>query len=212
MGIPNIMKTFMKAGKRQCKRGPKHDITCRPARTSVGVSARSKNQRELHKVCERRASLNTIQQILERDPCMARQRNAAGQTPLHVVVQSGSTPEVVNCLLEHYPEAASIQNREGKAPLHYACSISPHLVVVKALCNASPQTVNLEDKFGVSALEYAIINDAPACVIKLLHRTSERQWFAASKRKVLIKSSRVTPAVAKVNQRKKEAPMLPQHR
>eukprot|EP00957_Ditylum_brightwellii_P163466 12445358-Ditylum_brightwellii.AAC.1 len=57
--------------------------------------------------------------VVERYPCILKQRNTLGQTPLHLCFSNNVSAEVIKVIYNAYLDAVSTTNELSKTPLDY---------------------------------------------------------------------------------------------
>jgi len=138
----------------------------------------------LHMALLRKAPIEVVQAIMEKNPHASHQPDSFGMMPLHLACQSGLSLDIVQFIAGKYPAACQQLDETLRTPLHLACaSHALRFDVISFLLGEHPQAVEVKDRKGYIPEEYVGPHPHQARVLRELRRGTQ-YWTASSHTKL----------------------------
>jgi len=135
---------------------------------------RAPNVTEFMRTCAA-GQVDTLRELLSRDPSFARERLAGGTTGLHVAVRH---PEAVRVLLEHGADPNARDLGDNATPLHFAAA-NGALDSVRLLLDAGADVHGTGDLHNGEVIGWAAREGNEAVINLLLERGARHHIFSA---------------------------------
>ena len=119
--------------------------------------------------------LDTLRDLLQRDPALARHRLAGGTTALHVAVRH---PDAMRLLIEHGADTNARDDGDNATPLHFAAGAGI-LESVRVLIEAGADVHGGEDLHNGEVIGWAARPDNEAVVNLLIAHGARHHIFSA---------------------------------
>jgi len=134
----------------------------------------------LHMALLRKAPLNLIQGLVEKNPLAVKQVDSFGMMPLHLACQSGLSLDVCRYLSKQHPAACRHLDETERTPLHLACaSHALRKDVIVFLLGEYPQAAHMKDGKGYTPEEYIGPHPHQSRLLQEMRRGTE-YWDANS--------------------------------